>query len=410
MRVFCSLFLGILVSGTALGQQAVTVLMRNRSVSAESFDGTVSELVGELNRTTGILAVAPAKPISREEALTAATRSRELLEEARDRYRKFDQAGALEKLEESLKALLHQCTGADADLIRGQLLLRGLIHYTAGSRDKASAAFAELAAAFPSWEPDPAELAPKIVAAFQESRELVMKRPKAQIDLSGHPRGAKILLNGREAGSLPVVLQDLLPGGHCLQAAAPGHAPWASRVTLPERGSVRLRIDLFPERAGALVTGGPGLPTGSDQGEWARLFGNDFLLLGDIQEQEVSAYLVSAESGKASAKISCKPPDTAKCLREGVIVAAAGLKEPGPRASKPPLAVKTQPPKTVPAVTDTEVKPVPADGEPQWYQRWWFWTLVGSAVAAGCAVGLGYLLQPEPTNEGYQVVVTRPPR
>ncbi len=66
-------------------------------------------------------------------------------------------------------------------------------------------------------------------------------------------------------------------------------------------------------------------------------------------------------------------------------------------------------------MTDLDVNPKPGedgptDVGPTWYRRWWFWTLVGSAVVAGCTVGLSYLLQPGPADTGYQVVVTRPAR
>ena len=85
------------------------------------------------------------------------------------------------------------------------------------------------------------------------------------------------------------------------------------------------------------------------------------------------------------------------CLADKILSARKKLAQ-----RRPPVAAIIEKPAPVPEKTVVAAHSTP------WYRQWWFWTVVGGVVAAGCGVGLGYLLQPDKSDSGYRVIVTRP--
>lgn len=396
---YTAILLLFLFSGTVRGQDTITLLVRGRGMAPRDLAFVVHALSDMLNKNRGILAEVPARPLDRESLSKSRGNAVVLVKEARELYKKFDERGALEKLAESRAALIAGCGGADAELLRSQALLEGLIHFTAGRRDRAMLSFSQLAALDPSFEPDTTKVAPKVVAAFKEAQDRLQKKKPGLLDLSGRPHGAKVLLDGRESGSLPAINDRVPPGSHCITVTDPAHGAWVARLTMPAGGTVRMRAILFPVAALDLLGAGPGLPRDADSGELARRFGTDYLALGDAEESQVTLRLISAKSGKVSEPITCQAEPELEnllpCLHEGLVSSHAKL-------SAPPAVVDLgKPPPPPPPVV---IKPV----DPAWYQSWWFWTIVGGAALAGTAVTLGVLLSPDADNPDYWVTVTRP--
>jgi hypothetical protein len=394
---FAAILLLLTASGPIRAQDTVTLLVRERGMAPRDLSFVNQTTADLLNKNKGILADVPARPLEKEALLKSREQAAKLLEEARELYKKFDEKGALSKLAESRAALTAGCGGADSGLLRSQELLEGMIHFTAGRRDPAQLAFSRLAALDPSFEPDPAKVAPKVVAAFHEAKEEVLKKKPGLLELSGRPAGARVLLDGRESGSLPAVFDRVPPGNHCLEISDPAHGVWVARLTMPAGGTVRMRAILFPASATGLLEGAPGLPAGADPGELARGFSTDYLALGDAEASQVTLRLISAKNGKVSEPIACPVEQLEKlpgCLHKGLKSAHKVLSTP-------------------PAVVDLGKKPPPPPVivEPEgsaWYQSWWFWTIVGGAALAGTAVTLGVLLYPDADNPDYWVTVTRP--
>jgi len=401
MRTSFAVFGLLLVfSGPLRAQDTVTLLVRERGMPPRDVI-FVSRFTAELlNKQPGILADVPARPIGKDELSKSREQSAGLLQEARELYRKFDEQGALAKLAGSRAALVAGCGGADAALLRDQALLEGLIHFTAGRRDRAKLAFSLLAALDPSFEPDTTKVAPKVAAAFREAKDAVLKKKPGLLDLSGRPAGARVLLDGKESGTLPALFDRVPPGNHCLEVRDPAHGAWVGRVTLPAGGTVRMRAILFPTAATGLMQGEPGLPAGIDPGELARGFATDYLALGDAEKSRVTLRLISAKNGKVSDPIVCRVElleNLPGCLHAGLVSAHKKL-------STPPVVAdlgKTPPPPPPP--------PIVAGPEGSaWYKSWWFWTIVGGVALAGSALTLGIMLSPETDSPDYWVTITRP--
>lgn len=417
----------------ARAQDTLTLVVRGEDVSPAARAELAAELAGAIDGTPGLLASVPAAPADPVVWKRAAEKARTLLAEAQERYRKFDGAGALDRLRALREALPAGCAGAGHRTLRAARLLEGLVHFTAGRREEADRVFASLAAMAPGWEPDPSELAPKIVAAFHEARRRVAARKPGILALDGSPRGASIELDGRAAGELPRVIEGVLPGRHCLEVRHPSHRPWAASVTVPEDTTVRLRVVLFPERALDLLDEG-GVDDALQAGELARSFGTDYLVLVHAGEPGHRVRMIAAETGRIAGPGRCVQPSRAErvvCLHQEVTALHADLDATTAASAgrAPPEAVRPdQPAADVPpdiavgplpsSKTGVGRETVPADSpgasrtgsEPRWYQSWWFWTLVGGAALVGAGVGLGLALRPEDDATGYRVWITRPSR
>lgn len=401
-------------------QDTLTLVVRGAGEPAARAELAV-RLAAAVDGTPGLLASVPAPPADPEEWRQGAARARALLAEAEERYRKFDGEGAIEKLHEARDELPRGCAGADHRMLRAARLLEGLVHFTAGRREEAARAFSALAAIAPGWEPDPTELAPKIVAAFGEARRKLTERKPGILALDGKPRGAAIRLDGSAAGEMPRVVEGLLPGRHCIEVRHPAHRPWAASVTVPEGGTVRLRAVLFPERALELLGAGGVAADAVHAGELARAFGTDYLALVEADEATCRVRLIAAETGRTAGPRRCPGAtrqETVACLHAAVVAFHAELDvSPAPVAA----SVGGQNPTGSGAAAGGPDLPggapqdgSPADGAggdaPRWYRSWWFWTLVGGAALVGAGVGLGLALRTDDDTAGYRVWITRPSR
>jgi len=397
MRTSITTFLLLLfISGPIRAQDTITLLIRERGMAPRDLVFVTQFTTDLLNKNRGILADVPARPLEKDALLKSREQAAKLLQEARELYKKFDEKGALSKLAGSRAALTAGCGGADAGLLRSLELLEGMIHFTAGRRDAAQLAFSRLAALDPAFEPDPAKVAPKVVAAFREARDAVLKKKPGLLDLAGRPAGARVLLDGKESGTLPAVFDRVPPGNHCLQVCDPAHGAWVARVTMPAGGTVRMRAVLFPNSALGLLKGDSGLPADKDPGELARGFSTDYLALGDAEKSQVTLRLISAKNGKVSEPIVCPVEQLEQlpgCLHKGLLFVHKVL-------SIPPVVVDLGPPPPPPIVAGPEGS--------AWYKSWWFWTIVGGVALAGTALTLGIMLYPEADNPDYWVTITRP--
>lgn len=391
-----AILLLLVVSGPTRAQDTITLLVRSRGMAPRDLAFVVQSTADLLNKNQGILADVPARPLAGDTLSQSREKAAALLEEARELYKKFDETGALGKLAESRAALLAGCGGADAGLLRSQVLLEGLIHFTAGRRDPAQLAFSQLAALDPAFEPDTAKVAPKVVAAFREAKKEVLGKKPGLLELAGRPQGAKVRLDGGEPGTLPAVFDRVPPGNHCLEVTDPAHGAWVARLTMPAGGTVRMRAILFPTSAIGLLAGEPGLPRDADPGELARGFSADYLALGDAEESRVTIRIISAKNAKVSESVVCPVEQLEKlpgCLHDGLVSAHKNL-------STPPAVADLGPPPPPTAVVEPEGS--------AWYKSWWFWSIVGGVALAGSALTIGIVLSEGGNNPDYWVTVTRP--
>lgn len=66
----------------------------------------------------------------------------------------------------------------------------------------------------------------------------------AVLTVQGHPAGARVLLDGRDVGAVPLTVGDLEPGARPLSVEAPGHEPYRATALLEPGAATRATVRL----------------------------------------------------------------------------------------------------------------------------------------------------------------------
>ena len=419
LRWICRLLCLVVVpaGSGAQARETVALVTRAGKDTPEGAERLVRLVEALLNREEGMLAWVPAQPVDPQMVSEGSQAARRLVEQAREAYKKFDHQKSLELLEKSTRELVRGCGGADDELLRSRFLLTGLNHFMRDNRDEAKLAFSRLAAVDPAWHPEEGKLAPKIVALFNSARTDCLDRPRALLSLEGIPRGARVELDGRKAGELPLVVDDLLPGEHCVQLTVPGYSDWIKKINVPPGAKIYLRAALFP-RPALRVLGSGDTPGVAERGEIARAFGTDFLAVMDMSRQKVSLVVTSAASGRFESPDACdlsaEDADlrkAAECLKGRISGAVERLSASVPLEGLPGIEAgkgAAEPASTPLPAPGGGTSEAPVAVKPAWYSSWWFWTIVGGALAVAGGVTLGAIYGTDGGRDGYRVIITRP--
>ncbi|NMB74521.1 MAG: PEGA domain-containing protein [Myxococcales bacterium] len=322
-----------------------------------------------------------------EELAARAGRAQQLLEQARDEYRRFESDAALASVGAAREALAEGCGVAPSDLALSIELLEGMIHFSGGNREQAERAFARLFELDAEYTPDENVLSPKIVALLSQIRVAVQARPASVLVVRVLPADAEVRLDGRVFGG--AAHRSNLPAGeHCLSVSHPLFLTAVQRLRLSPGQQLSLDVVLSPVLEGREEFR-------SIAGAVAARYGSDWMIWLEVVGDTTEVLFASAAAGAVPASVSCPPGDVARCVAQQFEKMRAARKQ--IVELPPPLA---PPPQPVPA-------PVPSP-EPvrPWYRQWWFWTSVGAAVATGVALGLAAALSAD--SPGYRIVLGRP--
>ncbi len=322
-----------------------------------------------------------------EELAARAGRAQQLLEQARDEYRRFESEAALASVGKAREALAEGCGVATGDLASSIELWEGLIHFAGGNREQAERAFARLFELDAEFAPDENLLSPKIVALLSQVRAVVQARPASVLKVRALPADAEVRLDGRIAGG-DIHRLNVPAGEHCLSVSHPLFLTAVQRLRLSPGQELSLVVVLPPALDGREEPG-------AIAGALAARYGSDWMLWLEAGGDTTDALFASAAAGAVPAPVRCPSADVARCLAQRFEEIRAARKQ--IVELPPPVA---PPPQPVPApVSNPEpVRP--------WYRQWWFWTSVGAAVAAGVVVGLALALSP--AEPGYRIVLSRP--
>jgi hypothetical protein len=385
------LLLCLFAAGAARAQETVSIVLSGGQTGALDCREWKRRIAKALDDVPGLMGVIPVAPADERAVKQGASRARELLAEARTANRKFDPDGARRALAASRDSLVLGCGGVDRDFWRSLFLTEGLVDFMSADAGAARAAFSHLAAIDPDYEPSEKTLAPKIIALYRQARQESLSRKRGSLALDGIPRGAKVKLDGREAGKIPMISESLVAGNHCLEVEAPSYDPWVAAFTVPEGKNLRLRAVLFPLAARRMLEDRFQIMAVADPGELARLFSTDWLLYGKVSPNGMMLWLVSGTSGKVAGPKSCKlePPNQfADCLRDFVPSSRK-------RLTAPPANLTAADVEPSPAPESTEHK----SGATSWYRSWWFLSIVGG-VALATGVTLGLVLTSDSSQTG----------
>jgi hypothetical protein len=232
------------------------------------------------------------------------------------------------------------------------------------------------------------------------------RRVACRLRVEANAADVPILLDGQPLGRTPLrVVRRLRPGKHTLSARHPDYKVARRRLRVrPGRCGRRIRfqLELRPEAADippvALVASadepgasadepGSGAPKGSgasgiaeDKGP-----GSGGLKTG-TERPELE------EPGAADEPVASADEPGASADEPGASADEPGSGAPkagddsiaGPLLRRRPAA---EPERPEPYVPKAAAEPEPADGATPVYQRWWFWTAIGAAVAAGVVTG-----------------------
>ncbi|RME19151.1 MAG: PEGA domain-containing protein [Deltaproteobacteria bacterium] len=354
-------------------------------------------------------------------------------------YGSFELDSAV-KIARKAGPLLDQC-GADVTdqkpLVE-YFLYGGLAELVGGHRKSAARYFAQLVRLAPSFRMSRRKFPPYQRKFFDRTRRRVLRRGKSSLAIDSVPGGAAVFVDGRRRGTAPVQLR--LPAGrHFVRLELEEYAPWAGSATVTSGGArltailvppwsgepptdlvpKSIAVDQFDEtelaelrliagfyQAGAVVLGATGSRNGApfygyrifvanpESVSKARIFA-----LGPDRSTWEDKLLGIATTMKQLAGIGQGPVTAGPQVSQKTTTARAARSEGASTAAASPFQYGTTVTATTatPAVPQEPFEPESPSGKTVWYKSWWFWTIVGVAVAgAGTGVAL-WLMQPEST-------------
>jgi hypothetical protein len=254
------------------------------------------------------------------------------------------EAYAALRLDEALAALralsasAEKLGGADLDTHQlGELYLHlALCAQELGQNDAAWDAFVRSARIDPTRALDPARVPPRATTIHRRAQQELGQLTPVELELR-LPQGARARIDGDEGHASGPVGRKLVPGPHFVRVDAPGFEDFRGMVTLNSRSEV------FAPNLRTLEA-----PAIADEGE----------ALSARLERAGDGWRLSLRGRQAGVTLEASSPVRAQSAE----AVAARLVE---------RVMGAPPPRRVPV-----------------YKKWWLWTVVGVAAAAGVAIAV----------------------
>lgn len=314
-------------------------------------------------------------------ALAAVARARRLLKEAREAYRKLEMGRAIGLLATATTPLVAIARSAAHFALLAKISLQRALAQLALEDRAGAAASVREALALGYRGPRPGEQPPQVRSFIASLRSEQNRAPAVALRISSTPAGAEVVVDGKPVGRTPVTVQ-LAPATHHVRIAALGFRPQASLQPLSARDTA---LSATLKRAGRSALAGQLLrahQAGEDLTKHRQLLavlqpaGSAYLAVTHHGTQLASRLIVRREADSTAEAVRCTAPDEAalaRCLA-GQLRSHAGVLRGSGRPKRRAVAQES----------------------PPVYRRWWFWALVGGAVAAsaGASVGAYYATRP----------------
>jgi hypothetical protein len=283
---------------------------------------------------------------------------------------------------------------ADANEIgRAHLHLANIALLTGGTSGQKAAAkhIAEAIVFAPSFELDSKYFGSDLKKLVKSALVAFKTTPKATLTITSVPLGAEVSFRGAVLGFTPLSASPSVPlGRHLVTARRPGFRPAGAYVTVTQdfggAASLELtateRYDATRASIQPLISAnlGKGVP----------------LEARAIAEATQSRFLIVAEVGSAgTGQLEVWDAETKACLKNVTLTNDGNV---GPAvdrvkafiANPVPLPVTHKPHLAAPAERTVNASV---------FSRWWFWTVVGVAVATG--IGFGIASQSDQLQPGF---------
>lgn len=240
----------------------------------------------------------------------------------------------------------------------------------------------------PKPKPKPAPVKPAPTASGDDDlAPLVPSGAKTEllVKLAGDVTGARLFIDNKEVGTLPLPAQAVAAGEHAVLVKRPGFAPFTRNVKVAQGKTVEVAAELKATLAVLNITSEP-----SGAQAWS---GGKSLGLTPLEDVEVPAGFVTVvlkKEGYAEGKaelVAKAGKDHPVSLKLVSTAPAAVASRPAPVEDRPAATTLT-PEESLsasPVTAETQVQPQPI------VTRWYFWVgvvAVAGAIAAGTAIGV----------------------
>jgi hypothetical protein len=282
--------------------------------------------------------------------------TRDALERAHQRMRRFDLAGVRQALAEAREASTHLPPTDEGRRLAAVVALREAeLAIVAKDRPGQRRAAAFALSIDPALTPDPQRVPPPVVELVAQVRQAIAKQARVRVRVETTPAGGRVVMGDRSATAAPAEI-EVPPGPLVVWGSREGSAPRALWLDKP---SDAIKIELEPL---------------DDAARLRPLVGT---LRQAAPEHRRSAALALADALGVDA----------------VALLDADAREPAVYTRRIPALAATPPP--APALVTPPEPPAPPPHTPV-YKRAWFWAVLGGvAVASAGAVAIYYFAQPE---------------
>lgn len=225
--------------------------------------------------------------------------------------------------------------------------------------------FARAVVLAPNHEMDPERFSPFVRDGFADARRTAALLPRGSLVVTSDPPGAEVIVDGEVRGVAPAEIEGLFSGEHVVALRMPGHAPFARLVPVGA-GESRVTVLLAPEAAEAPEALAVRL---------ARTLDAEAALVVMATTGSVRVRPLAVDSTEPAAAWRELPNDESTWPEE--------------------LDAMLRRPERLRIDYRDRVRPPPPT---MWYERWYFWTAVGAAVAGGVILTFVALDQSEDTT------------
>lgn len=229
--------------------------------------------------------------------------------------------------------------------------------------------FARAVVLAPNHEMDPERFSPFVRDGFADARRTAALLPRGSLVVESEPAGAEVIVDGEVRGVAPAEIEGLFSGEHVVALRMAGRAPFARLVPVGA-GESRVTVLLAPAPDGPAAEEEPEILAG----RLARSLEAEVALVVAATTGSVRVRVVPATEGPSAEAWREMPGDESVWAAE----LDGMLRRP---VVRPRIDWRVR------------VRPPPP---PAWYERWYFWTTLGAAVAGGVILTFVALGSEEP--------------
>jgi len=363
---------------------------------------------------------------SQDSRLESIANAERLLKEGKEQYDNLELDAALEALnkarDEFKKAVGREGSGQK---YVETLLFIGASHILSGDSELGAEAFRAVALFDKRKSLDPKMFPPSMIEIFNRAKAEVAASPVGMVQMKSNPPAAEVYLNGVFQGITPLSLAKVPEGAHFVRVEKDGYLPWGQLVefyaTHEERVEATLRpakgLAQFQKRVKVLRGDLDDDPPKTAVVQFGQWLGVERLVLVEVKQRgsEVTAEAVLAQiepPKKLAFRTATFDFTSANFLARGdaffsslyrdvKIPPSAGIdkKKDGDSKISSVATCNSDSDCAIGEICDKvsgTCIPEAPQGD-QFYEKWWFWTIVGgvAVVGAGAGVLTWWLLQPE---------------